>query len=252
MGLDIYVGPLTRYYSHNWKTVSQQWAEANGMGYQRFQANEDGGEDLPVEQVIEIVSHWRDSALEAVKSAAGEVEPWPEDNDRAYYTEKPDWPAFGALLLYAAAKIYGEAYPATVPKDWDFWQEPLIQRAQGDVQVSWSLFKGAEWWLPIQAPLLFRGENPVGDTLVVSTAGALMLELLRINELGWKADEEAVLSWSKTEGYPQDGTLKDGKLEMEQEHTEYSTVSLARFAYSIFWQAAKFSLQHQAPILLDY
>ena len=27
MGLDIYAGTLTRYYSHNWKTVVQQWAE---------------------------------------------------------------------------------------------------------------------------------------------------------------------------------------------------------------------------------
>ena len=26
MGLDIYAGPLTQYYSHNWKTVVQQWA----------------------------------------------------------------------------------------------------------------------------------------------------------------------------------------------------------------------------------
>ena len=29
MGLDIYAGTLTRYYSHNWKTVVQQWAEEN-------------------------------------------------------------------------------------------------------------------------------------------------------------------------------------------------------------------------------
>lgn len=251
MGLDIYAGTLTRYYSHNWKTAAQQFAEANGMGYQVFRP-EDDGEDLPVEQVIEIVSGWRDSVLAAVKSAAGEVAPWPENNDADYYTDKPDWPAFGALLLYTAAKIYGEGYPAAVPKDWDFWQEPLIQRAQGDAQVSWSLFKGAEWWLPIQAPLLFRGENPSGNSLVLSTAGALMLELLRINELGWKADEETVLSWAKTEGYPADGTVRDGQLDMGETHTEYSTVSLARFAYSILWQAAKFSLQHQVPILLDY
>ena len=31
MGLDIYAGTLTRYYSHNWKTVVQQWAEENGF-----------------------------------------------------------------------------------------------------------------------------------------------------------------------------------------------------------------------------
>ena len=27
MGLDIYAGTLTRYYSHNWKTVVQQYLE---------------------------------------------------------------------------------------------------------------------------------------------------------------------------------------------------------------------------------
>ena len=32
MGLDIYAGTLTRYYSHNWKTVVQQWAEENEIG----------------------------------------------------------------------------------------------------------------------------------------------------------------------------------------------------------------------------
>ena len=36
MGLDIYAGTLTRYYSHNWKTVVQQWAEENGWGFQKI------------------------------------------------------------------------------------------------------------------------------------------------------------------------------------------------------------------------
>lgn len=30
MGLDIYAGTLTRYYSHNWKTITQQLSEENG------------------------------------------------------------------------------------------------------------------------------------------------------------------------------------------------------------------------------
>ena len=33
MGLDIYAGTLTRYYSHNWKTAVQQWAEENGYTF---------------------------------------------------------------------------------------------------------------------------------------------------------------------------------------------------------------------------
>ena len=36
MGLDIYAGTLTRYYSHNWKTVTQQWAEENEWGFQKI------------------------------------------------------------------------------------------------------------------------------------------------------------------------------------------------------------------------
>ena len=30
MGLDIYAGTLTRYYTNNWKTVAQQFAELMG------------------------------------------------------------------------------------------------------------------------------------------------------------------------------------------------------------------------------
>ena len=36
MGLDIYAGTLTRYYSHTWKTVVQQWAEENGYTFNRI------------------------------------------------------------------------------------------------------------------------------------------------------------------------------------------------------------------------
>ena len=32
MGLDIYAGTLTRYYSHNWKTVVQQRSEERRVG----------------------------------------------------------------------------------------------------------------------------------------------------------------------------------------------------------------------------
>ncbi len=34
MGLDVYTGPLTRYYTGNWKTIVQQYAEANNMQFE--------------------------------------------------------------------------------------------------------------------------------------------------------------------------------------------------------------------------
>ena len=45
MGLDIYAGTLTRYYSHNWKTVVQQWAEENGYTFNRIFTGKHGHAD---------------------------------------------------------------------------------------------------------------------------------------------------------------------------------------------------------------
>ena len=39
MGLDIYAGTLTRYYSHNWKTITQQLSEENGQDYKQVDEN---------------------------------------------------------------------------------------------------------------------------------------------------------------------------------------------------------------------
>ena len=55
MGLDIYAGTLTRYYTHNWKSAVQQWAEENGYasGYEMareivegYTVNENEGSDV--------------------------------------------------------------------------------------------------------------------------------------------------------------------------------------------------------------
>ena len=71
----------------------------------------------------------------------------------------------------------------------------------------------------------------------------------------WQAEEHAILSWGDTEGYSTDGVYgPDGKINLDdlQVHTEYNTESLAKFAFSIFWQAMKFAEEHTVPILLDY
>ena len=219
MALELYAGTLTRYY-----------------------ATENDGSNTSA-----IVSHWRDSLLKALEPSAGVCQPWTEDDVTESCIFSLGWPAYGALLLYAAAKVYGEPYPATVAKDWDFAQEPLIRRAMEDPQLNWSLFKGAQWWLPLEHPLMLAGETPAGERIPMATSAALLLELLRINELGWKADEDAVLAWEYSEGYPADGQLGEST-----ECSEYSTVSLARYAYSLFWQGAKFSLQHKVPLLMDF
>ena len=126
MGLDIYAGTLTRYYSHNWKTVVQQWAEKNGYTFNRITPDgepADDGEELSPSEV----ENWRDQILAAIAQLGQEpYTPWPEDNERPYYTDKPDWDAFGAMLLVAACHTYDEPVPSTVEKGWNFGEHPLV------------------------------------------------------------------------------------------------------------------------------
>ena len=69
MGLDIYAGTLTRYYSHNWKTITQQWAEENGWGFQKITPDgepADNEEELSPAEIQAAVENWRDQILSAI------------------------------------------------------------------------------------------------------------------------------------------------------------------------------------------
>ena len=187
----------------------------------------------------EIVCHWRDTIVSAVKKAAPEAEAWEESADKEFRVAVMDKLHLGALLTYAASVAYGHKCRETVYADWNCEAELDVQSARADRTVPWSLLKGATWWLPVQTPIMLRGEVPTGDVVTIASTGALMLELLRINELGWKADEEEVIGWLGTEGKLVDGAKR------------YSTESLAKYAYSAFWQLATFSMRSGVPIVLD-
>lgn len=259
MGLDIYAGTLTRYYARNWKTITQQWAEENGWGFQRITPESDAlpdGEEMSPAEIQANMEDWRDQILAAVtQSGQAPYAPWPEGNETPYYTDKPDWDAFGAMLLVAACRTYGEPVPETVSKNWMFTEHPLIERLTEDPEKIWSLFRGAAWWIPLPDSFLFQAPLPTGDTAVVATTAGLRKELEKLNALEWQADEETILGWAQTEGYPVDGKAgPDGILtELDiPEHTQYDTESLAKFAFSIFYRALKFSEEQQTPILMDY
>ncbi len=102
---------------------------------------------------------------------------------------------------------------------------------------------------------MFRAPLPTGDEAVLGTAGTLLAELKRINELSWQADEKEICAWSRTEGYPAEAEVGQGGVLTKQNipaHTRFDTESLAKFAFSILYQAARFSLAQRVPVLLDY
>ncbi len=251
MGLDLYAGTLTRYYAHNWKTVVEAWAEANGVAFQRSTPDEQAEDQLTPEQIQQIVSGWRDDMLSAVTPENQLPETWEENNDKPYYTDKPDWDAFGAMLLVAAAHTYEETIPETLEKDWDFTEHPLIKRLSEDHEHMLSLYRSVMFFVPIMnSTMVFRGPLPDGREVQIGTVAALEKELEHINEICWLAKEEQILSWTETEGYPAKTLEEVGSEDFKPE--PYSTESLAKFAFSIFWRAMKFAKENRVPVVFDY
>ncbi len=257
MGLDIYAGTMTRYYAHNWKTVTEQWAEENGYTFHRITPGGDGISDNETISPAEIqagIKNWQEQMLSAITQPGQKpYAPWAEDNEKPYYTDKPDWDAFVAMLLVAACLVYGEPIPDTVEKDQLFLDHPFIERLSEDQEKVWSLFRGASCWIPLSDSFLFQAPMPNGNQTVIATTAALRRELEWLNEMAWQAEEVTILHWGKTEGYPTDGSIDaGGAVTMEAEHSRYDTQSLAKYAFSLLYQALKFAEENQVPVLLDY
>ena len=251
MGLDIYSGTLIRYYSRNWLTSVQQWGIDNGFQVDivRPKGND---ETASLDEITQGVNGWRQQVLRIFQPHLTKPVLWNEDNDSTpYYTNKPDWCAYEALLLYACANIVKKPLPETVPKDFDFWSHPYYQEYAQSGSAALSLFQ-CEWWLPIADEFMWNGTLPTGHERIVGTVGMLADELEQINNIEWKADEQTIINWVDTEGYPDDAYYHDGKVEMLEKHTEYNTLSIAKFAFSILWQAVKHSQKNGTLIILDY
>ena len=253
MGLDIYAGTLIRYYSRNWKTSVQQWGEANGMQVNIIRPEEQNVELASVEEITEGVTDWRDQLIQAFAGELTDQPHWNEDNDvTPYYTDKPDWDAVEALMLYTLCKIQGIDIPSKVVKNFDIYKQPVYKEFMENKNNAISLFDSDGWWIPISDSFMFNGYLPTGDKRMIATTGMLRNELEAINSIEWNADEQTIISWRETEGYPTDALYKNGQVEYIGKNEEYGTVSLAKFAFSILWQAVDHSLKYGTMIIYDY
>lgn len=249
MGLDIYAGTLTRYYTHNWKTVVQQFAEANGLNFRAVRAQES---DLSPQELQDIAIEWRDAIIKGLNLKSDIL--WNEDYDETpYYTDKPDWDAISALMLYIAAKYSDKEVPSEITKNFDVFKHPIVKKFLETKDFQLSLFDGNGWWLPIQETLMFNYVLPNSEKSPLATSGLLLEELKVYNSFEWNADRDTIISWNKTEGYPADATYSEETgFSGVTEHTTYNTESLAKYAFSILWQAAEFSHEHGVVVVYDF
>ncbi len=260
MGLDIYSGKLTRYYSRNWKTIVQQLSEENGQ--KCVMTDGCGNEIKPVEDKKEI-DQIREAVTEWAKNIAADIDMplssplWDETTECDYYTDRPGWEAFGALVMLQACLSLNRPVPEYLESGWSAFEAPVVQEAMSK-KITNSLLYEVGLWLPIPEKAIFVTLYPTGNEGAISTVSLLKQELEELNRQLWKADEATILSWRDDKFYvpvkTKEPKLLFGFIRRTNKTPEekYRTEDLAQCAYSMLYQAVCFAEEHQVPILLDY
>jgi len=239
MGLDIYVGSLTRYYAGNWKTILQQESpypvtivrpEPPRQGWVSRLLDRLDHKDTD-EDSAALVARWQKQVQQALDMPNLD---WNEDPNSEYFTDKPGWDCYGALLLWAVYEEFPNAGRRETPEGWE--KDPALSTAMQNPEARYPHLTGdTEIWLPVDFPSPIKILSVTGDTTGLGSSVQLLRELSELNERTWRAAEEQVGKW------PYDGSDYEGPLEQS-----------AQFAFSIFHELARRSVNHRLPMKLDY
>jgi hypothetical protein len=239
MGLDVYVGTLTRYYSGEWETIIQQ--TAHEAGYTVKIVRPDGMDDAqdsvtdPTE-IEETVKDWRDLLNLDLEPHLNAPLDWSEGMTPPYFTDKPAWDCYSALMIWAAHEEQRDSdLPAVAPDDWT--TDIAYQRslAEGFTSRYAQLLYGPEIWLPGDFNFTFGATDLGGNEVSIGSVDVLLSQLRDLNSRTWNMDDTAI----------------NKILQLGAEFGAPLETS-ARFACAVFLKLAEAAVKHQLPMKLDY
>ncbi len=227
MGLDVYVGPLARYYGGDWGNVASS-GPASGPKTGHRPAGRD--------RIRQTVIAWRDTLVASLGNTVPEPLDWDETEAAPYFVGRPGWAGFGSLVLWAA---YVEhpllRAPATLPEEWD--NDPGLVRSnvEGFRSRYSHLVRNVELWLPAAFDITFEGESVDRRRVVMGSSATLARQLAELNAATWKAKPAEVATWARR--VPDD----NAPLELR-----------ARHAFAVIADLAAKALEHRLPMKLDF
>ena len=230
MGLDVYVGSLTRYYAGDWETIIQQAAREQGLEFQVIRADEPENAVTDPEEIQAAVLGWRS----ALGSALGCELDWEESQDTPYYTDKPDWEGYGGLQLLAAYAERGkDKQPKTSAAEWH--RDKEWRKANKQSSPRYRHLYAPELWFPTGIAEPVTTTDASGNELTIGSSSTLLSHLRDLNEQTFKGSDEEQESWRR-EGVEPEGEFDDA----------------ARFGLAVFLELAEKSVTDRLPMKLDY
>lgn len=261
MGLDLYAGPLTRYYRRNWKTIVEQAAGEDSVYFYDSEGNPiTYGLDEDVSDTEIHIGRWQQNITNHLNEALGtNLIIWKDTNTLPYFTDKPGT-AMNALIAAMTAHTHSFHIPSFYPEASRLDLSFLNSVRTEDPIVKVSINQGATFWLPLDFDTLISLPVPYGPGPVKATGvRRLVNELDYINSLLWNASPDDIAHWRENEGpsaayYLPPYRVRDAGFEIGDTTEHIRVVDLeseAQFAFSLLWKTAHYAYNNNVPLLFD-
>lgn len=232
MALDVYVGGFARYYAQEWENVAQRWARETGTHYQII------GPDGPPpsanwEEVAEAVTYWRTAINNGLGSNISQPLDWNETPDAPYFTDRPGYDGYGALIVWAAHAERGTKPPETFDGDWAS-DEAVVECSKPRQGQKYRPIVGGSLWLPGEFEFSFDFQDLTGGEAHICANTSLQRSLRALNENTFGMSPDDLVDASRA-GFGDNPSLR----------------SLAQFGLALFQRLADESVRHHLPIILS-
>ncbi len=234
MGIDLYVGTLTRYYTRRWETAQQQAIAAMG-GPPMNVVSPHGAfpmKGLSYGEAHRVIQDWRMGMGRAMRKQGVEFGGWKEDVAQPHATASLTREGYGALMLWAAYQEAPELMPRQItPEDWA--ADPAYEHVSGPGARFASLYD-AQAWVPVALaePLLMP--MPGGEQRVVASVGGLDRALRDLNACTWKVVDTDREAWFNEAA----------------QCTRFEAA--ARVTFDCFRRQVDFAMKHVLPVMMDW
>jgi hypothetical protein len=117
---------------------------------------------------------------------------WSESDEQPYFTDRPGWPGYSALLTWAAHAEHPDLpLPDAIPESWA--DDPAFQRStRPEAETSYRTILEPQLWLPVEFPFVFAGGTLASDE--PTRMGSTFTLRKQLNDLKQVADERLTSS----------------------------------------------------------
>jgi hypothetical protein len=235
MAFDVYVGTFTRFHTRDWENVVQRQARIDGIEYRTVYTDGDPGPPPPASEVRAVVEAWRNALNRSMTGQGFEPLVWSEDDGQEYFTDRPGWEGYSALLLWAAYAQFPDARPPQALPE-DIAMDPIYQKVMADdTSQKFPTLLSASLWLPGDFRFCFDAPSLIEDEeVMITSCGGLLDQLRKLKTMEPRWSEPSLMNRirSKSRGV--------------------SLQEAAQLGMRVFTELAEKAVEHRLPIMLSY